>query len=99
MKTFHQHDYRSEPSATDNAEVTDVTTVSRRGFKNHTNLDPEGSKIKENRRLEGSWALLVRFLGSLVRFGGNFSRSWGEDGRKMIEVGARMASSRVLDGP
>ena len=57
------------------------------------------SKIKENRRLEGSWALLVQFLGSLVRFGGNFSRSWGEDGRKMIEVGARMASSRVLDGP
>ena len=58
-----------------------------------------GSKIKENRRLEGSWALLVRFLGSLVRSGGNFSRSWGEDGRKMIEVGARMASSRVPDGP
>ena len=57
------------------------------------------STIKENRRLEGSWALLVRFLVSLVRFGGNFSRSWGEDGRKMIEVGARMASRRVLDGP
>ena len=33
-----------------------------------------------------------------MRFGGNFSRSWGEDGRKMIGVGARMASSRVLDG-
>ena len=69
------------------------------GVRNHTNLDPEGSKTKENRRLEGSWALLVRFLGSLVRSGGNFSRSWGEDGRKIIEVGARMASSRVLDGP
>ena len=69
------------------------------GRKNHAHLDPEGSKINENQRLEGSWALLVWFLGSLVRFGGNFSRSWGEDGRKMIEVGSRIASSRVLDGP
>ena len=60
---------------------------------------PEGSKIKENRRLEASWALLVQFLGSLVRFAGNFSRSWGENGCKIIEVGSRMASSRVLDGP
>ena len=58
---------------------------------------PEGSKIKENRRLEASWALLVQFLGSLVRFAGNFSRSWGENGCKMIEVGSRMASSRVLE--
>ena len=69
------------------------------GVKNHTNSDPDGAKIKENRKLERSWALLVRFLRSLVRFGGNFSRSWGEARRKMIEVGARMASNRVLDGP
>ena len=55
--------------------------------------------MKKNRRLEGSWALLVRFLGSLVRFGGNFSRSWGEDGRKNSEAGAKLAASRVQDGP
>ena len=46
-----------------------------------------------------SWEPLGRFLGSLARFGGNFWRSWGEDRRKMGEVGAKLAASRVQDGP
>ena len=67
----------------------------RRGLKIMKN-QPRG--VEKQRKSEAG-RVLVRFLGSLVRFGRNFSRSWGEDGRKMIEVGARMASSRVLDGP
>ena len=71
VKTFHQHDYRSEPSATDNAEVTDVTTVSRRGFKNHTNLDQRGRKSKKiggwkglGRSWCGSWDLWCALVGT-----------------------------------
>ena len=33
-----------------------------------------------------------------MRSGENFSRSWGRSGRKMIEVGAKMASRPVLGG-
>ena len=66
-------------------------------------LNPETIKIQApGAVLEPSGDPLGRLGvsgGVSSRFGGDFWRSWGEDGRKMSEVGARMASSRVLDGP
>ena len=58
-----------------------------------------GRKSKKMGGWGGSWALLGRFLGSLARLGENFSRSWGRIGRKMGEVGVKLAASPVQDGP
>ena len=70
----------------------------RRGFKIMKN-QPRG--VENQRKPEAG-----RVLGALGAVLGIFGALWwellaklGQIGRKMIEVGARMASSRVLDGP
>ena len=70
----------------------------RRGLKIKKN-QPRG--VENQRKPEAG-----RVLGALGAVLGIFGALWwellaklGQIGRKMIEVGARMASSRVLDGP
>ena len=70
----------------------------RRGLKIMKN-QPRG--VENQRKPEAG-----RILGALGAVLGIFGALWwellaklGQIGRKMIEVGARMASSRVLDGP
>ena len=70
----------------------------RRGLKIRKN-QPRG--VENQRKSEAR-----RVLGALGAVLGIFGALWwellaklGQIGRKMIEVGARMASSRVLDGP
>ena len=70
----------------------------RRGLKIMKN-QPRG--VENQRKPEAG-----RVLGALGAVLGIFGALWwellaklGQIGRKMIEVGARMASSRVLDGP
>ena len=66
------------------------------------NQSLEGSKIVENRCLEvswGSWRVLGRLRVLWLDFGRFFWRHWGEDGRNMSEVGAKLAASCVQDGP
>ena len=56
------------------------------------NRGPEGSKIKENLALDGSWSFFWRLWRDLVRI-------LGEVGRKMHKVGAKMAPSWAPDAP
>ena len=70
----------------------------RRGLKIMKN-QPRG--VENQRKPEAG-----RVLGALGAVLGIFGALWwellaklGQIGRKMIEVGARIASSRVLDGP
>ena len=67
--------------------------------KNYINLDPEGSEIKENGRLGRVLGALGALLGIFGAFGREFLAKLGEDGRKMSEVGVKLAVSPVQDGP
>ena len=67
--------------------------------KNYINLDPGRSEIKENGRLGRVLGALGALLGIFGAFGREFLAKLGEDGRKMGEVGVKLAASPVQDGP
>ena len=46
-----------------------------------------------------SWEILGHFLACCARFSESFCAGWREDGRKMGEVGAKLAASCDQDGP
>ena len=59
----------------------------------------KSKKIGVSRRLGGSWRVLGRLGGLWCDFGRLFWRHWGEVGRNMGQVGAKLAASCAQDGP
>ena len=71
----------------------------RRGskiMKNYTQGRVENQRKSEAGRVLGALGAVLGIFGALWW---ELLAKLGQIGRKMIEVGARMASSRVLDGP
>ena len=58
-------------------------------------------KIQRGRKSKkmGGWKGLGALLGIFGAFGREFLAKLGEDGRKMGEVGVKLAASPVQDGP
>ena len=65
----------------------------------HQNRGLEGSKTEGNRRLEVSWGVLARLGGPWRDLRAFFARHWGEHGRIMGQVGAKLTTSCGQDGP